>query len=250
MTPEARIVIYGGALLFLMLAVALVMFVLLYRKTQKSYLKDRVLLQKEFQSELLSSQLETAQITMNQIAQEIHDNIGQRMTLAIQMNQQGLGGEEMKLLLQEMLSDLRDLSRSLHSPRVKDMGLDLALEKECQLIEKATGKSCIYSPPTEHFALSEQEEIILYRCAQEMLSNVMKHAQTDKILVSLSLQNQSLTLTIEDFGVGFDPSLEFSGLGMKSLKNRVDMMGGELNIQSTLGKGTRVEIVLPQENHP
>jgi signal transduction histidine kinase len=79
---------------------------------------------------------------------------------------------------------------------------------------------------------------------------VVKHAQTDKILVRLSHQNQLLKLTIEDFGVGFDANKEFSGLGMKSLKNRVDMMGGELDIQSTLGKGTRIEIVLPQENHP
>ncbi len=248
MNTEAQMVIYGGAILFLMLAIALVMFVVLYKKTQKSYHKDRVLLQKEFQSELLSSQLETAQITMNQIAQEIHDNIGQRMTLAIQMNQQGLQGKEIKNLLEEMLRDLRDLSRSLHSSRIKEFGLDLALEKECELIAKATGKSCTYQPPQDHVALDEKEEIILFRCAQEILSNAIRHAKTPTIKVELTQKNNQVHLIIEDLGMGFDTSrTNHSGLGMKSLKNRVDMINGQLNIKSILGQGTRVEINLTQQ---
>jgi signal transduction histidine kinase len=245
MSEEVVFVVYGGIVLFLILSVAIVFFVIAYKKSQRAHITEKQLLQQAFQTELLSSQLEISEQTMKQIAQEIHDNIGQRMTLAIQLNQQGGASTELQPILQEVLNDLRNLSHSLHTTKIADMGLDLALERECELMAKATQLTCNYQPPKSRILLTEQNEIILFRCAQEILNNVIKHARAKKIAVRLETSGQFLNLQVKDDGNGFDYLNIEKGLGLTSLKNRVEMINGTLDIQSTRNTGTMVSISVP-----
>ncbi|MFT5183418.1 MAG: two-component system NarL family sensor kinase [Flavobacteriales bacterium] len=246
MNKELIFVIYGGIVLFLILSLAIIFFVVAYRRSQRAHITEKKLLKSEFQTELLETQLEISEQTMKQIAQEIHDNIGQRMTLAIQMNQQEKHSDELQPILKEVLNDLRDLSQSLHGHKIHDMGLDLALERECALISKAMGIPCEYQPPVERIIISDHVEIILFRCAQEILNNAMKHANTKRIKVQLNASTDLLSLTIKDFGKGFDASQGNGGLGFTSLRNRVGMILGEIDIQSSIGKGTSISISLAQ----
>ncbi|MGB0425031.1 MAG: sensor histidine kinase [Flavobacteriales bacterium] len=240
-------VIYGGFVLFLILSVAMVFFVIAYKRTQNAYIIEKNLLQKEFQNELLASQLEISEQTMKQIAQEIHDNIGQRITLAIQLNAKDQSADELQLVLSEALEDLRQLSQSLHSTKILDMGLDLALERECELIAKASGKKCEYEPPTDFAAISEQEEIILFRCAQELLNNALKHSKADVYKVRLTTNEKKIELEVADNGIGFDSSEFSQGLGMTSLSNRVALLNGELNIISSPNEGAQFRISINRE---
>ncbi len=246
MNKELIFVIYGGIVLFLILSLAIVFFVVAYRRSQRAHITEKKLLKSEFQTELLESQLEISEQTMKQIAQEIHDNIGQRMTLAIQMNQQEKHSDELQPILKEVLNDLRDLSQSLHGHKIHDMGLDLALERECTLISKAMGVPCEYQAPIERITISEQTEIILFRCAQEILNNAMKHSETNRIEVQLNATPQKLSLMVTDYGKGFDVRTGNGGLGFTSLRNRVGMINGEIDIRSSIGKGTSISISLSQ----
>lgn len=246
MSKELVFVVYGGIVIFLILTVAIVFFVVAYRKSQRVHLSEKQLLKKEFETELLGSKLEIIEQTMKQIGQEIHDNIGQRMTLAIQLNQQGGESSELQPILQEVLNDLRNLSHSLHTTKINEMGLDLALERECELMAKATQMICVYTPPKNRVALAEQSEIILFRCAQEMLNNVIKHAQADRVEVTLETSPEQIQLIVKDNGQGFTNQDQQKGIGLSSLKNRVEMIHGLLEIQSYLTVGTIISITLPQ----
>ncbi len=126
------------------------------------------------------------------------------------------------------------------------MGLDLALERECELLAKATNISCVYHPPTDRIAVSEQNEIILFRCAQEMLNNVIKHSGADRVEVTLGIEGNQLQLLVQDNGQGFDPRTHQEGLGLISLRNRVEMIDGVFAIQSSSDVGTIVSITSPQ----
>ena len=247
MNQEIMFVIYGGFVLFLILSVAMVFFVIAYKRTQNAYITEKNLLQQEFENELLGSQLEISEQTMKQIAQEIHDNIGQRITLAIQLNAKGNSSGEMQNVLTEALEDLRQLSQSLHSTKILDMGLDLALERECELIAKASGKTCEYEPPQEFGEISEQEEIILFRCAQELLNNALKHSNARELRVKLSTNKQRIELEVADNGAGFDSSKFSQGLGMTSLSNRVALLNGELKITSAPNEGAHIRISIVRD---
>ncbi|MEO0405003.1 MAG: sensor histidine kinase [Bacteroidota bacterium] len=248
MNNELIYVIYGGIVLFLILSVSIVFFVIAYQRTQRAHISEKQLLQKEFQAEILETQLEISEQTMGQIAQEIHDNIGQRMTLAIQMNQQGGNSEGLQPILKEVLNDLRDLSKSLSGSKINDMGLDLALEKECKLISKATKIPCSYSPPIEDISLNQQSEIILFRCVQEILNNAIKHAQATQLNVSMKTLENQVHLDLSDNGVGFDTQQKARGLGLLNLKNRVSIISGNINISSVPNAGTHIQINVPQSN--
>ncbi|NQX91301.1 MAG: sensor histidine kinase [Flavobacteriales bacterium] len=249
MNNELIYVIYGGIVLFSILSVSIVFFVIAYQRTQRAHISEKQLLQKEFQAEILETQLEISEQTMGQIAQEIHDNIGQRMTLAIQMNQQGGNTEELQPILKEVLNDLRDLSKSLSGSKINDMGLDLALEKECELIAKATKIPCSYSPPVEDLSLNQQSEIILFRCVQEILNNAIKHSKASQLNVNMKTVDGLVQLDVSDNGKGFDTNQQSEGLGLLSLQNRVQIIDGELKISSVEGSGTHVQINVPQSNN-
>ena len=88
----------------------------------------------------------------------------------------------------------------------------------------------------------------LFRIAQEALNNAIKHSQAGRVEIELTLREGRLKLVVSDDGVGFDPSdpqIRARRLGITSMEERTEQLGGELRIESTAGRGTRVELELP-----
>ena len=91
-------------------------------------------------------------------------------------------------------------------------------------------------------------ETVLFRVAQEALHNVIRHAQIRQAWISLVFQSQEITLKIADSGVGFNPVQSFApprGWGLAGMRERVESVGGQLNIESVPGTGTTVEVIIP-----
>jgi signal transduction histidine kinase len=196
----------------------------------------------------------------NRLARELHDSVTQTifsMTLTAEAARILLERDPSQAaphlaLLQELaqgaLSEMRALIQQLRPSPVEEGGLASALHKHLTALERREGLKVALQVEGEGQLPREQEEG-LFRIVQEALNNVVKHAQTDKAAVRLQLEDGRVSLLIEDQGAGFDPSVSGSargGFGLTSMRERIEMLGGALEVKSSPGKGTQVLVQVPQ----
>jgi two-component system, NarL family, sensor kinase len=213
--------------------------------------------------ELLKSQLEIQEQTLKTISQEIHDNVGQVLTLA-KLNlatSTSLTGEEAekintsKQLIGKAIQDLRDLSRSLNTDYVEEMGFIRSIEYELELLQKTGTVIPAFSINGKPVKLEKQTELILFRMVQEAIHNIMKHAEAKQINCSIVFTAEELSIRIEDDGKGFDPSplqdeqYKGFGLGLRTMSNRATLIGARFVVESSPGNGTAVSFYIPVNNN-
>ena len=253
-----------GTIIFLFLSLFIIGNLLLYFYKRKKHFAERKKMKADFNQILLQSQLEIQEQTLKNISQEIHDNIGQALSLAkLNLNTVPLITDETvqqkiinsKELVSKAIVDLRDLSRSLDTDYVQEMGFQRAIEYELEMIRKTGIAQIEISSEGSLFRLDKQKELILFRIVQEVLNNIVKHAKAGKISVQTVYQPDMLQLTISDDGQGVDlsPLNENNhsgfGLGIRNMHNRAKLIGAEFNMSSALGIGTIVKIILQKEIH-
>jgi PAS domain S-box-containing protein len=191
------------------------------------------------------------------LARELHDDITQRLAcLAIDAGriEYGLGGAERN----ETMGDLRDrlvrlsedvhsLSYKLHPALIEDLGLPDALKAECERFSRHESLPVdvkLEGIPTK---LPPDTGLCLFRVTQEALRNVARHAHAKAAAVSLRPLDGGLQLAVTDTGVGFDPGVHRHrpSLGLASMRERVRLVGGELDIESAPGHGTSIVAWVP-----
>ena len=246
-------------LFLLIVAIGIIMLVLVYQKKQLQYLSEKEQLKVTFEKEILESKLEIQEQTLKNISQEIHDNIGQILSLAkLTINTMDHTEPETlqekindsKQLVGKAIQDLRDLSKSLDTDYVTEMGLIKSIEYEFQLIKKTGSCETYLIQEGNPYRLSHQHELILFRIFQEVMNNIIKHAKASSITVNVSYFPENFLFQINDDGQGFDlfrygTEIEKSGLGIRNMQNRSRLMGAAFNIDSEPGKGTTIKITLP-----
>jgi signal transduction histidine kinase len=160
-------------------------------------------------------------------------------------------------ILNKATLDLSDLTKSLHTDRIAQIGLAEAIRFEMENIRKSGLVGVEYTMEGLEYSIDDQKSIFLFRIFQEMLNNALKHSQAKKISVDMDYSNdETFILTLSDNGVGFDVDAKrntassSSGVGLKSIFNRAKLIGAELNMKSVPGKGTTVtiQLYLPQES--
>lgn len=163
-------------------------------------------------------------------------------------------GQEEKIsttkdIISKAITDLRDLGRSLNTDYIVDMGLQKALEYELGIISKSAAITTTIQAEGEPVAIDKQKELILFRIIQEVLNNILKHADARNISAKISYQPDHLELLVEDDGKGFEPGEHQpengSGLGLRNMHNRAKLIGAAFSVKSIPGKGTRVQVNLP-----
>ncbi|MFO1499041.1 MAG: sensor histidine kinase [Verrucomicrobiota bacterium] len=199
----------------------------------------------------------------SRVARELHDDVTQRLALlAIDAAQAHRRAETRTTAeaaraihtgLVQLSQDVHDLAYRLHPLILDDLGLEDALRTECSQFTKQTGvpaevrASDLPSPMRGDAALG------LFRIAQEALRNTARHARAAFVLVSLGRVDGGVQLAIRDDGVGFDPvhHVEHHCLGQASMRERAELLGGELEIESAPGHGTTVIAWVPlRERRP
>lgn len=242
-----------GTILFVLMVGFFFAFVIMYRRRQVEFESERKHMEREFSEELLRTQLELSEQVMRNISEEIHDNIGQTLTVAklglnamvdSENNEQV---ENVKNLITRSLKDLRSLSKTLSGDFIIREGIQNAIFREVEIVNSTGKLTCEFAGDIPSGWFHPNSEIILFRCVQEALSNALKHAEAQRIALSASVKGNILTLNIDDDGVGFDQIKEMSnGLGMSSMEKRVGILGGRFKISSSPGRGTSVSIQIPQ----
>jgi two-component system, NarL family, sensor kinase len=227
---------------------------------QKQKEDEKFILQNEFQQALLHSQLEIQEQTFKNISLEIHDNIGQVLSLAklnlatADFNEpEGVREkiDDSKNLIAKSILDLRDLAKSLNTDYIQVLGLAKSTEHELEIIKKTGSFGTVFETTGEPYKLEPQNELILFRIVQEALNNIIRHAKAKIIEVKLCYDPKYFSLTVHDDGLGFDmDSLSQNrgisqGLGLKNMSDRAQIIGAELRIMTEPGNGTTIDIKLP-----
>lgn len=143
------------------------------------------------------------------------------------------------------LDEMRALIFELHPDALEKDGLIVALERKSDILRTRHNIDVLLDLCHEP-SMSVHEKEVLYRIAQEAMNNVIKHANARKVKIKLKEEEEKIVLEIQDDGVGFDPTVEYPGhLGLHSMNERVNQLGGELEINSGFGQGTQILTRIP-----
>ncbi|MGZ8549055.1 MAG: sensor histidine kinase [Chitinophagaceae bacterium] len=245
-----------AASLFVLLLVISVLFLFrIYLKRKNKLLLEKERMNIEFEQTLLKSKLEIQEHTFTEISREIHDNIGQVLSLVrINLNTLEAPVETKKInlmdeLLGKAITDLRSLSHSLDADHIRNKGWIIPVTRLLNDLQKSGKYKTHLQQDEELPALGNDKPIILFRMIQEIINNVIRHAAADTIYLDAKKENNKLTVKISDNGKGFDVSKNSAGVGLQNLRTRSKMIGADLMIKSDTGMGTVVTISIKTENN-
>jgi len=245
-----------GVIIFILLFVFFWTFLIIYYKRLHAMRLAQEKLQAEISNEVNNARNEIQQATLNTISQEIHDNVGQLLSLTkMQLNLLEQSPDKDDNLVRDAkdniskaMTDLRDLAKGMSSDRIKLLGLFDSVVQEASRINKVGSFQVDVSSIGNKQEPEHQKQLVLFRVIQECFQNIIKHAKANHVLVSFNYQPNSFDVLITDDGVGFDyhpgsPSSE--GLGLMNIFNRIHLVGGEVTLNSAPGAGTSVHIKVP-----
>jgi PAS domain S-box-containing protein len=214
---------------------------------------------------LASQILQSQENERKRLSRELHDDIGQRLSLATSTvammasrysEASAISAEKLDSLqndLNSLCSDVHSMSHNLHSYKLQYLGLRLAL-KDLGLRLSQAGVRIEVDIEDLCEPQSEEISLCLYRVAQEALSNALKHSNSSVVVLIAAKLENSFYMTIQDCGIGFDTKACVQGLGLISMKERLKLADGELTYDSVPGRGTEIwasvpdacEVVLPR----
>lgn len=241
-----------GTIIFLVLAALFVFFIVSTIQRKRKLLSAQREMQAKHTEALLQTEIEIKEQTLKTISQEIHDNVGQVLSLAkLNLNtldfDTGVAREE-KIqksiqLVSKAINDLRELSKSLNGDKVADLGLTEAIANELQIIKNTGVFETTLQVDGEPCPMEPHVEMVMFRIVQESLNNAVKHSKARNIDILISNNSPQCTILITDDGEGFDvDTLEAAdtGIGLKNMQSRSQLINAYFNIESAPGRGTRV----------
>lgn len=243
------------SILILLLAGLIAFMIFRYQNKHLNYTKELNDLKAEHENSILQTQLEIQEQTFAHISREIHDNIGQKLTLAklylntletANPNRQEKVIEDTVHIIGDVIADLSDLSRTMGSEIIQQSGLIKAIEYEIGLLNKAGIYQLKLTITGEPVFLDASKELVLFRIVQEALNNIVKHANAVNIHIMLHYLPDELRLRVTDDGKGFDSTTTFDrGNGLQNMSRRAQLLQGSCTLESAAGKGTSIHIKIP-----
>ncbi|WPV65278.1 7TM-DISM domain-containing protein [Chitinophaga sp. LS1] len=213
-------------------------------------------MEQNFRQEILTTRLEIQEETFTAISQEIHDNVGQFLSLArIQVNimdqQEAKNGPmiiELRDNLGRAMTDLRNIAKSLNSYYIQNNSLGETIASQVQHINRTGFTRLELSIHGTEREIDNQRKLVLYRMVQEGIQNAIKHAKASTVHIRLDYTGTLFLVEIEDNGEGFDKEATLQqnqGLGLHNMFSRATLIGGDAHIVSQPGKGTIIQIKTP-----
>lgn len=254
-TEIITFIIVVNIILFIFIS-GTILFIMQYRKRKIDYNSEKTKIVESHAKELLNTKLEMQTQTMQYIGREIHDNVGQKLTLASLYTQQlayenkapqiNNKIENISHIINESLTELRQLSKSLTDDSIAENTITVLLQQECDRVDNTKKCSVYFSSNQKNTSLPYQTKSILVRIVQEFLQNSIKHAGCKNIDVTLTGNDECIQLQLHDDGNGFDLNLvSGSGIGLNNMKKRTELIGGKFYLQSKPGAGTELNIEIP-----
>jgi two-component system NarL family sensor kinase len=240
--------------IFFILLVAIIIITAVLNYNRKRAHKIEVA---NYENTLIRSQYEIREQTMQTIGADLHDNIGQLLSLT-SFTLKSIAHNEPEVMLKKVhdaidltarsIQEMRLLGKLLQGEQLVGLGLHEAIKQEVHWLQKTGVYEVNYTcKGLDNTPGNPEKDLILFRILQEIINNTIKHAQATCINVDLSYDDK-LKLTIADNGVGFmmnELSAQQMGMGLQNIQKRASMIGGETTISSLPGNGTTIHVFIP-----
>lgn len=250
------LVYFIGTVGMLLLAGGLVFFFVIYQKRMLAKQLELNRMKRDQQQEILSNTISAQEKERKRIAQDLHDEVGAMLSV-VKLNVARIERQaedkpkklaaETKHFLDDVITQVRGISRSLLPPSLEKLGLFYAIEELASWVNKSDQVKVECRPSGEPFRFEIGAELAIFRIVQELVNNAIKHAEGTRISIDIRFRDDVAVL-VRDNGKGFDLDEKMSsGLGLKNLESRTEVVGAKFKMKSTPGKGT-VAIVYWKEN--
>jgi len=255
---EIRNTVITATAIFLIAPAFIVAYISVYNQRKKRHIQEKAQMQLTFEAEIAKTQLEVQEQTMQTIGADLHDNIGQLLSLtsltlnSIELDNDAKARQKINDsidLTLRSIKEMRLLGHLLQGDQLVALGLSEAIRQEVTWMERSGRYEIVYLPGEELPAANNPDkDLIIFRILQEVFNNIIKHAAATQVSITLDHFDGQLKLSMTDNGVGFNAdSLPAgkAGMGLQNIRKRAAIIGGEAVIISSPGEGARVTISIP-----
>ncbi|MCB0738111.1 MAG: tetratricopeptide repeat protein [Bacteroidetes bacterium] len=239
---EKNLILLAVTITFLLAAVA---FLIYYLRNQKA----RARLEQKLQLDRLGALIEGEEKERSRIARDLHDGISQLLFgLKLKIQSLRIHDETLLKMLKQAMAEVRNVSHNLAPNDLSELGFVAALKNNVERINSSNQLEVnLKTEELQLLTLTAAQQTNLYRIAQELLNNTLKHAEASHVELVLFKENNKLTFSAKDNGKGFDQKSNSNnvGIGWSNIKARLQLLNGRLNVVSSPGNGTEVFIEIP-----
>ncbi len=251
-TGQTILVLVVGTIILLLFVFFIIIFLIAHKKKRYEHLLEKQQMENNYQNQLLLSKLEVQEQSFKYFSEEIHDNIGQILSMVkMQLYSIRSSSHEDEIvtkatgcteLLGKAITDLRNISHTLSSAIVHNAGLAAAIEKDLEYIRSAKEVKCTLHVAGDEYEMGNERELLVFRIIQEAIANAVKHAAPTAIDIYLDYKPGNVSIAIADNGSGFNTNAKGGGLGLNNMHVRAELLKGALNVISEKDKGTTVKL--------
>ncbi len=245
MERQETAILIASLVLVVVVILAISLF-LIFQKRKNSLLLQQKETEKRFEKVIAETQIEIREETLRNISWELHDNIGQLLTLAkIQVN---IAQDDPKKLedatetITKSLVELRSLSKLINPDALKSLSLTEAITLEIERFNRLQFIEATITSNEETEELDDKAEIIIFRILQEFFTNTVKHSKASHLDVNVQYDTEKIVIHAKDNGVGYDSSASSTnqGIGLSNMQNRGKLIDADIKLTSQKGKGTAI----------
>ena len=254
---EAKVIILGTFAMLLPVT-AIIIFVIFYNRRQRLQREKLDLIEENHRQAMLEASVVSQENVRRQIGGDLHDEIGTllsatRMSLTQITKYEDNPAKRKSLLdqteelLNDTLNNVRRLSKDLMPSTLDEFGLIIALKDFTEKMTEFTGVMVCFRHGELSEVFDKKIELALYRTAQELVNNALKHAKANVISIELQLKNNNLVLLVSDNGIGFDlaeVNKPNRGIGIKNIESRISVIKGKIKFDIEKGRGSSFEITV------
>lgn len=228
-----------------------ILFFYTFQRRKNKFLIEKVVAQKEFESTLVQAENEIQEATLKNVGMELHDNVGQLLSVAKMQLRSGLSklDEDKKEAFNEALetvdlslTEVRQLSKIVNGEVLANLDLSEAIQVEIDRLNRFSHTDASFSVTGDPIFIGEKEKIIIFRIVQECCSNVIKHAEAQQLDIAIAYEKEHLYIVIKDDGIGYDISNNTLGSGLINMQRRAEMIHAKLSVNSKEGQGTEITL--------
>ncbi len=245
---QQQTAILTASIVLVLIIILLIALFIIFQKRKNSLLLQQQEAQKKFETTIAETQIEIREETLRNISWELHDNIGQLLTLAkIQVNIAQDDPEKLKEVtdtITKSLTELRSLSKLINPDAIKSLNLTEAINLEIERFNRMQFINASITSNTEIQPLDDKIEIIIFRILQEFFTNTIKHSKASNLNVNVHYDEEKIIIHAKDDGIGFDSndSNKKNGIGLSNIQSRCKLIGAKVTIDSEEGKGTEMTL--------
>lgn len=239
----------------LIVCTLIIIFFIVFQKRKNKLLLDKIKLQKAFDEEISRTQAEIQEQTLKSIGWELHDNVGQLLSVAsmqlsilgTQVSPEIKGSiKETTNIVRDSLKEVRSLSKSLNNEVILNNGFEKSISNELDRLKRMKFNSAELIVKGKTIPITNKKhEIIIFRILQEFLSNAVKYSEAQNLKVLLDYNDKNLQIQASDDGKGFDVETVAKGAGLLNMKSRAALIHAQFNLFSKIGEGVNLTIDYP-----